>query len=226
MRGLVFGILGWIVLLTGCHSGKVDWNQAMQQKMHRYGSYSKSSFSPYFAKAQLNQPKELAFLVFKQTKEFEVYARKTDQDSWHYIKTFPIYAASGDIGPKLRTGDYQVPEGIYHVVGLNPRSRFDLSMQLDYPNTFDLQEAQIDHRSNLGGNIFIHGDHRSVGCIALGNDAIHQIFPLVYSIGEKHVTVIIAPTDLRKQPIVANREHLPWVPTLYAQLQQELRQFH
>ncbi len=223
----IMSLLFFCILLTGCHQAHdLSWNDAMLRKISSYSAYSQESFSPYFAQAQLPYaPQELAFLVFKESKQFEIYARNKDAEPWHFIKTFPIYAASGDVGPKLHAGDRQVPEGIYHIIALNPRSHFDLSMQLDYPNAFDVQEAQLEHRTNLGGDIFIHGNKKSVGCIALGNAAIRQIFPLVYAVGEHHVTVIIAPDDLRKNAVITNREHLPWVPNLYSHLKRELKQF-
>jgi murein L,D-transpeptidase YafK len=56
---------------------------------------------------------------------------------WAFIHSYLIRSGSGRLGPKLRSGDHQVPEGIYRVTGFNPKSRFYLSMRLDYPNEFD-----------------------------------------------------------------------------------------
>lgn len=213
------------VLLVGCQSSQLTWSQAMTEKLNDYDAYSRHALTPYFKKADLPYaPKELAFIVLKKSKRFEIYARNRHQH-WRYIKTFPIYAASGGPGPKLHVNDDQVPEGIYHIIGLNPQSRFDLSMHLNYPNAFDLAQAAKTHRHNLGGNIFIHGSDRSIGCIALGDAAIQQIFPLVYTVGEHHVVVIIAPHDLRKNPLVVNREHVSFASSLYARLRRELRRF-
>ncbi len=222
----------FIIFSAGCveYDGnseiKVSWHDAMMRKMNRFSWSSREALTPYFKAADLPYaPKELAFLIFKQSKKFQIYARNNDQQPWHYVKTYPIYAASGGTGPKLHEGDHQVPEGIYHIVGLNPGSRFDLSMELDYPNKFDKYEAQHDHRHHLGGEIFIHGDRRSIGCIALGNQAIEQIFPLVYAVGEHHVTVVIAPNDLRKSMPLKSLEHVDWLRDLYAKLKHELKQF-
>ncbi|PHQ80420.1 MAG: hypothetical protein COB66_04805 [Coxiella sp. (in: Bacteria)] len=231
MKGLCLTALVAAIFLSACATQSiaqktVPWNQAMQKKLADYGWYSHEKLAPYFAKENLPYaPKNIAFLVFKNTKKFEVYARSNTHQSWKYIKTYPIYAASGGAGPKLHEGDDQVPEGIYHITGLNPRSRFDLSMHLNYPNQFDRAEAQADHRHHLGGDIFIHGDRRSIGCIALGNEAIEQLFPLVYAVGEHHVTVVIAPNDLRRERPLASHEHPRWMPTLYAKLSHELAAF-
>lgn len=236
LRLLSLFIVSFVFLLTACApkpslsaAGSIKgmtWQQAMATRIKEYEPYSRKKLTPYFAKAQLPYaPKELAFLIFKDAKVFDIYGRNSDQDKWRFVKQYPIYAASGGPGPKLAEGDRQVPEGIYTIVALNPRSRFDLSMQLDYPNDFDRQEATADHRTDLGGNIFIHGDKLSIGCIALGNDTISQIFPLVYAVGEHQVTVVIAPDDLRKKSPLKSKEKLKWLPTLYSHLEQELKQF-
>ena len=142
---------------VGCTSQKRhSWQSAMQQKMHYYADYSKQHLLPDFQKAHVPYPpKQIAILVFKQSRRLELYA--SDRGQWRYIKAFPIKAASGGPGPKLHQGDYQVPEGLYHIVSLNPLSHYDLSMRLDYPNQFDRSIAKSSHRTQLGGDIFIHG---------------------------------------------------------------------
>jgi hypothetical protein len=226
----------WVVLLlclcAGCaqrprvEADHLSWSRAMHHKLENFSWYSQEKLKPYFARANLPYaPKELAFVVFKKSRRFVIYARSSQQAKWRFIRTYPIQAASGGPGPKLNSGDYQVPEGVYHIVGMNPRSRFDLSLELNYPNHFDKAEAKVDHRSNLGGNIFIHGGARSVGCIALGNDAIEQLFPLVYAVGEKHVVVVIAPDDLRKEMPLPVHRSVHWLPSLYARLKAELAAF-
>ena len=224
--GLLFLI---ILLLVGCASQsrqRVSWREAMHEKINDYSWYSRSSLMPYFTKANLPYaPHELAFVVFKRSKRFNIYARQSSDQVWRFIRSFPIQAASGGPGPKLKAGDRQVPEGVYRIVGMNPRSRFDLSLELGYPNQFDRQHAKVDHRQHLGGNIFIHGGSRSVGCIALGNKAIEQLFPLVYAVGEHHVTVIIAPDDLRQDLPLPVDKPTAWLPTLYARLKAVLSAF-
>lgn len=217
------------IVLAACtqqQPQRLTWTQAMAEKLDDYSLYSRKHLEPYFAKAKLPYaPRELAFIVFKRSKRFEIYARNNHHEQWRYVKTYPIFAASGGAGPKLHEGDDQVPEGIYHIVGLNPNSRFDLSMHLNYPNQFDRKQAQLEHRTHLGGNIFIHGDRRSIGCVAIGDDAIEQVFPLVYAVGEQHVTVVIAPNDMRKNLPLFNREHVRWLPALYAKLKRELKKY-
>lgn len=217
-----------IGLLAGCSAkpSTETWTQAMQQQLNDYDAYSRHQLTPYFAKANLPYaPRELAFVVLKHSHRFIIYGRSSSHHRWRFIRTYPIQAASGGPGPKLKAGDHQVPEGIYHIVAMNPRSHFDLSLQLSYPNHFDELEAAHDHRRKLGGDIFIHGGARSIGCIALGNDAIQQIFPLVHAVGEHHVVVVIAPDDLRRNLPLPVHESVHWLPTLYARLKAALMTF-
>ncbi|MCH9644601.1 MAG: L,D-transpeptidase family protein [Gammaproteobacteria bacterium] len=212
-------------LLAGCASPpQLSWSQAMKIKIHRYGLISERSFLPYFKKAGVQYPpSKLALLVFKRSKQLQIYAKQDGQ--WHYIRRFRVLAASGGPGPKLHDGDHQVPEGIYRIVELNPESRFDLSMHVSYPNAFDRAHAQEEGRTNLGGNIFIHGNKLSIGCVAIGDAAIQLVFPLVYKVGLGNVTVVIAPNDLRTQRPVYGRVHPKWLSELYLQILKKLQQF-
>lgn len=171
-------------------------------------------------------PKQLAFLAFKQERILEVWQKQHHQ--WHPIKIFPILGASGTLGPKLREGDMQVPEGIYRITWLNHQSAFHLSLKLNYPNAFDRKYARQEGRTKPGTNIFIHGEDVSTGCIAIGNPAIEELFYLVKASGQKNIRVIIAPFDFRKKTHqIETREYdTPnWTPILYKQIQQALLPF-
>lgn len=213
------------LLLCACHPvHHLSWTEEMATKIHLYGPSSRLSFIPYFQRANIPYPpKHLAILVFKDTMSMQIYAR--ENAGWKFIRTFSILAASGTAGPKLHEGDDQVPEGIYHIIGMNPESHFLLSLQLNYPNDFDRFYAQVDNRANLGGDIFIHGNKRSIGCVAIGNENIEKLFPLVYEVGISNVKVIIAPNDFR----IASPDYpagMPsWTPILYDKLNEALSRF-
>lgn len=141
-----------------------------------------------------------------------------------YIRTYAIKAQSGNAGPKLSEGDRQVPEGRYRIAGLNPNSSFHLSMKLNYPNAFDLIHADAEGRDNPGSNIFIHGKASSVGCLAMGDPAIEELFVLVNEVGSECVSVVIAPTDPRLGAL-HRVEHLPWTDELYAEIEHEFSRY-
>jgi murein L,D-transpeptidase YafK len=95
---------------------------------------------PYLVQARFAKiPDRLALLVFKDRKQMEVWGG--DAGSWRFLRAYPVLAASGLSGPKLRDGDRQVPEGIYRMSLMNPNNSYYLAMKLDYPNAFDQQKA-------------------------------------------------------------------------------------
>jgi hypothetical protein len=137
------------------------------------------------------------------------------------VRAWPVLAASGRAGPKLREGDGQVPEGIYRIDRLNPNSAFHLSLGLDYPNAADRARAARDGRTRLGGDIFIHGDAVSIGCLAIGDEGIEELFWLVATVGKSAFTVVLVPTDLRRNP-PPRVEGVSWAPELYRDLEAAL----
>lgn len=174
---------------------------------------------PCFSNARIAYPPaSLIFFALKDSAILELWA---GQDSLHLpIRHYPIVALSGVAGPKLREGDRQVPEGVYRIDGLNPNSRFHLSMKLNYPNDFDIEQARREKRHEPGSNIFIHGRDSSVGCLAMGDAAIEELFVLVNQVGIQNIKVIISPTDPRVKPLKRIR-CLPWTDELYTNIERE-----
>jgi murein L,D-transpeptidase YafK len=109
----------------------------------------------------------------KRERELEVWVGGADQP-FRLFQAYAILAASGSLGPKRREGDRQVPEGCYHVTAgqLHPASRYHLALNLGYPNTFDRALGRT------GSAIMIHGDQASIGCLAMGDAAIEEIYAL------------------------------------------------
>ncbi len=112
------------------------------------------------------------FRVFKEEKELELWAKKPG-GTFCLIKSYKICSASGDLGPKRKMGDYQVPEGFYHIDRFNPTSSFYLSMGINYPNASD---RILGAAGNLGGDIFIHGSCVSIGCMAMTDKNIYELY--------------------------------------------------
>jgi hypothetical protein len=174
---------------------------------------------PYFDEAGVAYPPEsLTLLALKDSLELEVWVGSGPEPI--LIRKYEIKALSGISGPKLREGDEQVPEGIYQIESLNPNSSYHLSMKLDYPNEFDLKHARREGRTRPGSNIFIHGKAVSIGCLAMGDEAIEELFVLVHDVGHSNVRVAIAPTDPRESALVAGPGPA-WIEDLYAELDGE-----
>ena len=81
---------------------------------------------------------EIMFRLVKTRVELEVWARNRSGGPFELLHAYPLAATSGTLGPKRRTGDYQVPEGFYAIDRFNPNSSFHLSLGLNYPNAADL----------------------------------------------------------------------------------------
>lgn len=113
--------------------------------------------------------------IFKETSELEVWLEK--DGSFLLFKTYPICYFSGKLGPKLKQGDKQSPEGFYFVPPrmLNPNSRFHLSFNLGYPNAYDR------HHGRTGDFLMVHGGCQSIGCYAMQDEPIEEIYTLVQS---------------------------------------------
>ncbi len=191
-----------------------------------YGPAAEARLRPDFVTAGVQYPpRQIALLGFKLERRLELWA--WERERWHYIRTFRMEGASGRPGPKLREGDRQVPEGIYRLISFNPNSSFHLSLEVNYPNAHDRQQARLENRSRLGGDIFIHGKSSSIGCIAIGDRGIEELFTLVYRTGLENVELIVAPHDFRWRMNRPVRHDLPlWVDNLYSDLKRELSRFY
>jgi murein L,D-transpeptidase YafK len=111
--------------------------------------------------------------IFKAESELEVWKAK-DDGRFRLFKTYPICSYSGVLGPKLEQGDRQAPEGFYSVTldSMNPRSKYHLSFDVGFPNSFDRAHGRT------GSNIMVHGDCTSTGCYAMTDAVVEEIFTL------------------------------------------------
>jgi hypothetical protein len=161
-------------------------------------------------------PAALTLAAYKRERVLEVWARQAG--GWTLYRSYPVLAASGGDGPKLREGDRQVPEGVYRLTHLNPASSYHLSIRVDYPNAFDRARGAEDGRAQLGGDIYVHGKAVSIGCLALGDDAIEELFTLVADAGLPNARIVIAPRRSLAVPAGAP----PWTAGLYRDIGREL----
>jgi len=115
-------------------------------------------------------PRQILLRAFKRERELELWAR--DQDNFVLVKTYPICASSGGLGPKRHEGDEQVPEGFYVIDGFNPRSQFHLSLKVSYPNAAD----RLLGKKPLGGDVFVHGNCVTIGCMPITDPLIEELY--------------------------------------------------
>jgi murein L,D-transpeptidase YafK len=110
---------------------------------------------------------------FKYEKQLELWAKNSNDKEYKLIKTYKICASSGDLGPKRREGDGQVPEGFYEVAWFNPMSDYHLGLKVNYPNQSDKIKAK---GNRPGGDIMIHGNCVTIGCIPIENEPIEELY--------------------------------------------------
>lgn len=203
---------------------RVVGERSVPDVLARYGPAARARMKPYFDRARMPYPPQrVSILVFKRERRVAVWA--SDGNQWRFIRDYPILAGSGHAGPKLREGDQQVPEGLYRVAGLNPNSSYHLSILVDYPNAFDRQMALREKRTRLGGDIFIHGKAASIGCVAIGDVAIEDVFTLVAEAGPRNVRLTFAPNDLRVAGAPLREDAPAWVAQLYRTIAAALADF-
>lgn len=134
--------------------------------------------------------------AFKTEKEVEVWGKNICDSTYTLIKKIPICEISGEIGPKRRSYDLQVPEGFYRINELNPYSKYYLSLRINYPNASDSIRGVRGHLGNL---IYIHGNCESSGCIAITDEKIKELFIYcieAYNSGQKEINITIFPIQL------------------------------
>ncbi len=131
--------------------------------------------------------------IFKKEEELEVWVRSKENDNYILLRQYRFCSNSGTLGPKRKRGDLQIPEGFYHISHFNPWSNFYLSLGLNYPNASD---KILGDRVNPGGDIFIHGDCVTIGCVPITDDKIKELYILAVeakAAGQAKIPVHIFP---------------------------------
>ena len=124
------------------------------------------------------EPGNPVFLrIIKESHELELWLQAKDSKSFRLFKTYPIARWSGALGPKEKEGDRQAPEGFYSVDArrMNPQSRYHLSFNIGYPNAYDLAHKRT------GALLMVHGKDVSIGCYAMTDPAIEEIYLIVHT---------------------------------------------
>jgi murein L,D-transpeptidase YafK len=111
--------------------------------------------------------------IFKEESELEVWKARADGRFYHF-KTYPICNWSGDLGPKIKQGDKQAPEGFYTIFPeqMKPDSQYYLAFNMGYPNAFDRAHDRT------GQYIMVHGKCKSAGCYAMTDALVEEIYAL------------------------------------------------
>ena len=120
-----------------------------------------------------DHPFELYLRAFKKEAELELWVKAENASEFILLNSYVICASSGLLGPKRKQGDLQVPQGFYTIDRFNPLSNYHLSLGLNYPNPSDRERGDKD---KLGGDIFIHGNCVTIGCLPMTDAVIEEIY--------------------------------------------------
>jgi murein L,D-transpeptidase YafK len=161
-------VLAAATLLAGCNSDEISLannakaNQPVPAKL----------LAEMVAK-DMDLQSPILIRLFKQEAELEVW-KQDRAGRFALLKTYPICRWSGDLGPKVREGDRQAPEGFYSITPaqMNPQSAYYLSFNTGYPNAFDRALGRS------GSQLMVHGDCSSRGCYAMTDEQIAEIYSL------------------------------------------------
>ena len=146
---------------------------AAQDRAARAAANVRPALEVALAEKRLAWGAPMLVRIFKHEGELEVWLH--DGTRYRRFRTYPICTYSGGLGPKQRQGDLQAPEGFYFVGRgqLNPGSRYHLSFDLGYPNAYDRAHGRT------GDYLMVHGNCVSIGCYAMGDAQIEQIYTLL-----------------------------------------------
>ncbi len=153
---------------------------------------------------------ELLITAYKAEGKLEIWVKNKDKQKFSLFKTYDFCAHSGKLGPKAVEGDLQTPEGFYKINVFNPMSSYHLSLGVDYPNEVDKVRTGKDRKT--GGDIYIHGDCVTVGCIPLTDDKIKEVYILAVEArnsGQLEIPVYIFPFRMTKSNFESYAKQYP-----------------
>jgi murein L,D-transpeptidase YafK len=197
---LVSAALGAVVALSGCNtdSGVLP----MSEKAARPLS---DKMVAEIKSKNMEMESPILIRLYKEESELEVW--KQDRDGrFALLKTYPICRWSGELGPKMKEGDRQAPEGFYNITPgqMNPNSQYYLSFDLGYPNAFDRSYGRT------GAQLMVHGDCSSRGCYSMTDEQISEIYALgrdAFFGGQKSFQVQAYPFHMTAQNLARHRNN-------------------
>lgn len=143
----------------------------------------KDSIKKQFEAKGLSWPAKYMYIrSFKHEKQLEVWVKHEWSEAFKLFKSYKVCATSGSFGPKRKEGDKQIPEGFYYINEFRPNSTYHLALGLNYPN---LSDEILSDSKKPGGDIYIHGDCVTIGCLPLTDSLIEEVYYLSFLMKER-----------------------------------------
>lgn len=194
-------LLASIGLLVSFQENSFKLQQLKNKRVKAAYEHKWAGLQSLLAKKGVNEGHfELYVRVFKEEGLLEAWVKSGNAEHSILLKTFAICAKSGVLGPKRKQGDGQVPEGFYEISSFQPQSSYHLALKVGYPNKSDRLKATS---KDPGGDIMIHGNCVTIGCIPLLDDPIEELYVLSVE-AKNHGSVIF--TDI--YPFKFNEKNL------------------
>lgn len=203
MKALLVVVIIFLILPSVVNSDNIFIQNQLESSRVRSAKLETDTLLKelFESKGCMYPPKKIFIRVFKNEKLLELWAQNTIESKFKLIKKYPFCRSSGDLGPKRREGDGQIPEGFYYINRFNSWSRFYLSLGINYPNDSD---RILGDRTYIGGDIFIHGDCVTIGCIPITDSMIKELYWIAIQAkanGQHIIPVHIFPTPLNEEGI-------------------------
>ena len=158
--------------------------------------------------------------AYKTEGKLEIWLKNNSDKSYKLFRIYDFCAHSGTLGPKVIEGDGQTPEGFYYVNVFNPMSNFHLSLGVNYPNSVDNFRTGKDRKT--GGDIYIHGNCVTVGCIPLTDEKIKEVYVLAVearNAGQEKIPVNIYPFKMTPENLKKYTVQFPAQASFWKTLQ-------
>lgn len=202
-------VTNWDLLMGSLEDRQIAATRAEHRALWALGSAlpgtpDLAKLDERLAASGLTRQQPILIRIFKR--EFELEIWKAKDGRYQHFATYPICRWSGRLGPKLKTGDRQAPEGFYTVSKhqLNPNSRWHRSFNLGFPNVYDRAHGRT------GSFLMVHGGCGSVGCYAMTNAVIDEIWTLVtaaFDAGQRRFQVQAFPFRMTEENLAAKAAH-------------------
>lgn len=217
-------LIGLALLITMNLSVNAQKNFKQQQlKFERVrDAYSAkwASLNKELTDAGFGSSYQLYIAAYKLEGKVEIWLKTAQQTKFTFFKSYNFCEHSGTLGPKVIEGDLQTPEGFYKLNAFNPMSLYHLSLGVDYPNAVDKARTGKDRKT--GGDIYIHGDCVTIGCVSLTDDKIREVYVLAVEArnnGQKEILVNIFPFKMTKENFERQAKFFPQHVTFWKTLQ-------
>lgn len=199
-----------VLLLTAVLAGRFALTQRTGDRdIATERVYDRTQFVTELADAGFALGDEAHVRIFKREHKLELWLKQAD-GRYALFRDYDICKFSGDLGPKLKEGDKQSPEGFYRVATsqLNPNSRHHLSFNLGFPNAFDRQLGRT------GSALMVHGGCSSIGCYAITDASVDEVYAVVEAAlakGQDAVDVHVFPFRMTARALAAEGGNT-WAP--------------